>query len=77
MPARIFLREPWLVYKPRTTMKEFFDNHPWLRKYAALYDAYIKEDFRLKNEEIFMKNREYIETNYETKSKLFFEKKTK
>jgi hypothetical protein len=58
-------------------MKELFDDRPWLKKDAALYDAYIKEDFRLKNEEILMKNREYIGTNYQTKCKLLFDKKTK
>ena len=40
------------IYKPRTTMDEFFGDRPWLKKDRAMYEEYIKEDFRLKDLEI-------------------------
>ena len=40
-------------------MEEFFNDHPLLKKDKSLDDDYIKEDFRLKNEELKMKKQEF------------------
>ena len=63
-------------YKPRTSKKQFFNDRPWIRRDPSLYEDYIREDFRLKNEEIRRKKKEYSQIPNGEIRKLFYIKKT-
>ena len=73
--ATFFLSGKDIIYQPRANMKEFFNDRPWLEMNPALYEDYIREDFRLKNEEISKKIREVVEIDSGILRKRMFEKK--
>ena len=73
--VNLFLSGKRRVYQPRASEEQFFNDRPWLEKNPALYEVYIREDFRLKNEEISKKISEVIELPYGTLRKRMFEKK--
>ena len=57
-------------------MQDFFNDRPCLEKDPALYEEYSREDFKLKNEEIRRKRKEYYDSTIIELRSLTFEKKS-
>jgi hypothetical protein len=63
------------LYNPPMSKEEFFADRPWLEKDDKLYEEYIQEDVKQKNEAIAEKRRWFSKYNDRKMVEVFYLKK--